>query len=515
MIKKIISRLLLGFFIFSFCFPAIAASGVGDSKFSEGEKLQAVISADEAVATAAQITFSAKHSLNPFPERPAVFSWNFGDGSFGAGEEAAHAFREPGVYEVQLNMQVGSEVDSTSFPLFVFERSVLFLTDSHQHEIKIGMLAEAAKERDVLLDVVWNIDNQAGFFAEENMVTAVLQEKFSTLRDTDLIIIWTRGDSGLNELSSFVQKLNPPLDFSSKEVVVITEGSLDSLARITRGIFIALRPREILLTRSDALRDIVFAESPVGLSESLEQQAIPFRAIDSGLEKFSFTAPLSFLVNYLVAEGIPTSVILLVLMLPVIATLVAFLKQVVGVTTFGVYIPSVLTLSFLAIGLKLGVAILFVVVFASILIRKILRHYRLAYIPRLSIALTFVSLAIFASIVLLTWIAPFGEYFRMADLIAASIFPMLIMSTLAEKFVSIQSEKGARSAIRMFVELLLVSLACYIVVGKWSYFQITMLAHPEIIFLFLLADIVLGKFTGLRITEYIRFREVIKKSEEE
>ena len=152
---------------------------------------------------------------------------------------------------------------------------------------------------------------------------------------------------------------------------------------------------------------------------------------------------------------------------------------------------------------------------ASILIRKILRRYRLAYTPRLAIVLTFVSFAIFGSIVLLVWLAPFGEYFRAADLITASIFPMLIMSTLAEKLVSIQTEKGAMNAVRTFAELFFVSLGCYFVVGEWSYFQILMLAHPEIIFLFLLADVALGRFTGLRITEYIRFREVIKKAEEE
>jgi hypothetical protein len=512
--SKLFSKVLLVILTFCFCLPAFAASGDEESKAAAG-RLQAVISADEAVAASAEINFSAKHSLNPFPERPAVFSWNFGDGSVGIGEETNHSFRNSGVYEIKLKMQVGGEIDETNFPLFVFERNILLLTDSHSREIKIAMLAEAAKERSIFLDVAWGVGNQAGFFAEENAITAVLQEKLSTIRDTDLIILWTRGGDGLNGLASFSQSLNPPLDFSEKEVIVITEGSLDSLARIARGSFATLQPREILITRPDALRDVILAENPASLTASLEKQAISHQVVDSGLEKFSFTAPLSFLVNYLVAEGIPSSVILLVLMLPVIATFVAFLKQVVGITTFGVYTPSVLTLSFLAIGLKLGITILFVVVVASILIRKILRRYRLAYTPRLAIVLTFVSFAIFAAIVLLTWLAPFGEYFRAADLIAASIFPMLIMSTLAEKFVSIQSEKGARSAIRMFVELLIVTLACYLIVGEWSYLQTAMLAHPEIIFLFLLADVVLGKFTGLRITEYIRFREVIKKAEEE
>ncbi|MFH0834142.1 MAG: 7TM domain-containing protein [Patescibacteria group bacterium] len=477
--------------------------------------LQAVISANDSGALNSQIEFSAEHSFNPFPERPAVFNWNFGDGSTASGETATHTFAKPGEFEIKLKMQSGKASAETSFQFFVFERNILLLTDSGANEDKITALAAAAREQNILLDTAWGVESQSGFFGDENALSAALQKKFETLTSTNLIILWARGSDGLNGLVSFAQKLNPPIDFSGKEVVVISDGNLDSLARIARGSFVSLAPREILITRSEALREIILTEDPTTLAATLEQQAISLQVIDSGLENFRITAPLSFLVNYLVASGIPSSVILLVLMLPVIATLVAFLKQVVGVTTFGVYTPSVLTLSFLAIGWKLGIVVLFVVVFSSILIRKILHRYRLAYTPRLAIVLSFVALAIFAAIVLLTWIAPFGSYFRVADLIAAAIFPMLIMSTLAEKFVSIQSEKGSRSAIQMFGELLLVSLACYLIVGEWSAFQTTMLAHPEIIFLFIVVDVMLAKFTGLRITEYVRFREVINKIEEE
>ncbi|MCF7846221.1 MAG: PKD domain-containing protein [Candidatus Peribacteraceae bacterium] len=511
-LRQLFSKVWLAFLAAVLICPAVLAA---DDLKPAAEELQAVISADASAAVDVPVEFSAAYSRNPFPERPAVFSWSFGDGSLENGEIVSHIFEEAGTYEIRLKMQSGFEVAETSFPLLVFEDNILLLTDSAAYEDKITALVGAAREQNTFLDVAWGVENQIGFFADENALTSALQEKFETLRTADLIILWASGGDGLNALASFAQKLNPPLDFSDKEVVVVSDGNLDSLARIARGSFASLEPREILLTRSDALREIVLSESPEALSGTLEVQAIPFRAIDSGLEDFQLTAPLSFFVSYLVASGIPPSVILLVLMLPVIATLVAFLKQVVGVTTFGVYTPSVLTLSFLAIGWKLGIAVLFVVVFASILIRKMLRRYRLAYTPRLAIVLSFVALAIFAAIVLLTWLAPFGSYFRVADLIAASIFPMLIMSTLAEKFVSIQSEKGSRSAVRMFGELLLVSLACYVVVGEWSSFQTLMLAHPEIILLFVVFDVMLAKFTGLRITEYFRFHEVIRKTEEE
>ncbi|MFA6458422.1 MAG: 7TM domain-containing protein [Patescibacteria group bacterium] len=512
--RRFFSKVSLGLCAFLLV-GSTAFAVAADAPVAPTETLQAVISADETAALGANAEFSAAHSLNLFPERPAVFTWNFGDGTTGSGETVTHAFTKPGIFKITLAMRVGKETAETSFEFFVFARSALLLTDSRTYEDKIAALSGAAREQNIFLDTAWGVEDQVGFFAGENALTAALQARFEALRSTNLIILWTRGSEGLNSLASFAQKLNPPLDFSAKEIVVISDGNLDSLARIARGNFAALAPREILLTRSDALREILLTDDIATLAQKLELQAIPLQVIDSGLEAFKITAPLSFLVNYLVASGIPASVILLVLMLPVIATLVAFLKQVVGVTTLGVYTPSVLTLAFLAIGWKLGIIVLCVVVFASVLIRKILRRYRLAYTPRLAIVLSFVALAIFAAIVLMTWLAPLGSYYRVADLIAASIFPMLIMSTLAEKFVSIQSEKGSRSAIRMLSELLLVSLACYLVVGQWSGFQTLMLAHPEIIFLFIAGDVLLAKFTGLRITEYVRFRELLQKEEEE
>jgi len=525
--RKLFSKVLLALLLVFFTAIAFAESEIeSESKIEDriipnensqntAKHLQAVVSADESVAVGGKAEFSAEYSDNPFPERPAVFNWDFGDGAVASGEVVSNIFRVSGVFEVSLEMRVGNESNATSFEFFVFEKNILLLTDSLANEPKIKILVGAAREQNTFLDTAWGVGESVGFFAGENALTTALQTKFETLRSTDLIILWAQGGDGLSSLANFAQKLNPPLDFSTKEIIVISDASLDSLARLARGSFATLAPREILLTRSDALRDVILTDDSTAIADLLDQQAIPFRVVDSGLEKFKITAPLSFLVNYLISEGIPASVILLVLLLPVIATIVAFLKQVVGITTFGVYTPSVLTLSFLAIGWRLGIIVLFVVVFASILIRKILRSYRLAYTPRLAIVLAFVSLAIFAAIVLITYLAPLGQYFRATDLITASIFPMLIMSTLAEKFVSVQTEKGSRSAIQMFGELLLVSLGCYLVVGKWSFLQTVLLAHPEIIFLFMLFDLVLGRFTGLRITEYIRFREVIKKSEEE
>ena len=82
------------------------------------------------------------------------------------------------------------------------------------------------------------------------------------------------------------------------------------------------------------------------------------------------------------------------------------------------------------------------------------------------------------------------------------------MITLAEKFVATQIEKGSRAATFLAGETLLISLIGYALI-RWDAFMILILNHPWLILLTFIVNFTLGKWSGLRITEYIRFRKVI------
>ena len=128
------------------------------------------------------------------------------------------------------------------------------------------------------------------------------------------------------------------------------------------------------------------------------------------------------------------------------------------------------------------------------------------YIPRMAIVLTFVSLTILFLMFL-------GAIFNISNIVSISVFPMLIMSTMVEKFVSIQSGKGLRKALTLVGEAVLVAIICFFV-AEWGFLKVFVLGHPEVIFLFLLANIALARFSGLRLLEYVRFREIIRHAEE-
>lgn len=210
------------------------------------------------------------------------------------------------------------------------------------------------------------------------------------------------------------------------------------------------------------------------------------------------------IINFFLAEGIPLETVILILMLPIIATFIAFLRQVVGIKAFGIYTPLIITFAFLATnGLKYGIAIFLAVILAGMVMRFVLKPFRLLYLPRVAIMLTVVA---FVILLMLT----FGGSFRRTGLAAVSIFPILIIITLVEKFVAVQIEKGNKTAIVLALETLFISVVGFYLAG-WETLIKIIVADPWLVLLTLPVNFFLGKWTGLRLSEYLRFKEILKK----
>jgi len=213
---------------------------------------------------------------------------------------------------------------------------------------------------------------------------------------------------------------------------------------------------------------------------------------------------ISPIINFFLNEGVPFDTVILLLMLPIIATFIAILRQVVGIKAFGIYTPLIITFAFLATnGIKYGIAIFIAVLLAGLLMRFVLKPFCLLYLPRVAIMLSIVSLLILLLLV-------FGGGFKRTGLAAVSIFPILIMITLVEKFVAVQIEKGNRTAVILAFETLVISIAGYYI-ASWPPLIQLIATHPWIILLTLPINVLLGKWTGLRLSEYIRFKQILKK----
>ncbi|OIO52009.1 MAG: hypothetical protein CO003_01665 [Candidatus Portnoybacteria bacterium CG_4_8_14_3_um_filter_44_15] len=213
-----------------------------------------------------------------------------------------------------------------------------------------------------------------------------------------------------------------------------------------------------------------------------------------------------FPIQYLINHGIPQETISLLLMIPIIATIIALSRQVIGIKGFGIYTPLIISFAFLSTGLKFGLMLFLAILLVGTLSRLVVKKLRLLYLPRMAIIVIIVTLTVIGAMYL-------GIYANRTEVITTSIFAILIMITLIEKFIAAQIEQGARGAIILTSETLILSIISFWVVN-WSWLQDVVVQYPVWIIIFsLLTNLLLGRWTGLRLFEYYRFREVIKNVE--
>jgi hypothetical protein len=205
---------------------------------------------------------------------------------------------------------------------------------------------------------------------------------------------------------------------------------------------------------------------------------------------------------YFVSRGVPEDTVVQLLIFPVIVTLIAFFRQIVGIKAFGIYTPSIVTFAFLATKIKYGVAIFVIVILVGMLMRYVLRSLRILYLPRVAITLSIVA---FSILILLS----VGGSMQRTGLAAVSIFPILIMITIVEKFVATQIEKGNKTALILAGETLIISVVGYFI-ASWSVLIGALGNYPWLVLLTIPVNIVLGRWDGLRLTEYLRFRKILK-----
>lgn len=208
--------------------------------------------------------------------------------------------------------------------------------------------------------------------------------------------------------------------------------------------------------------------------------------------------------------GVPLDTVVLILMIPIVVTIITFLRQVVGIKAFGIYTPAMITFAFYSIGLqagnfnkgvKYGTSIFVMVITIGTLSRILLRRFRLLYLPRMAIVITLVSFATLAVLIV-------GGFFHRTGLAQVSIFPILIMITLVEKFVATQIEKGSRTAVILSLETLAISLISYFFI-QWQPLRNFIQQYPWVVFATIFINLLLGRWTGLRLAEYIRFKDLI------
>jgi len=434
------------------------------------------------------------------------YSWDFGDGSeIRFGEVVKYTYTEPGVYRVKMNIKQGSERESIEKDIQVYTKQMVLITDVLQ-ETLAAVDAEAAEEG-VLLNVI-EVPKDASDLSNEDSVIRKFQENLETLKAAESIIFYTSSTQGMQAFGQFwkIISQDSQTELKNKLLVQISASSLERDAKLIQPVYEIVQPQYIVLTRPESLNPIFTEESINMVFNELSLRGIEVQKVDEK-SRIPVYLPFSRLLNLFSSSGLSQTVIYLLLSVPFLAFVIAFFRQFVGVSTFGVLAPLMLSLAFLVLGLQFGMAVFLVVMLVSWGIRVLFDRVELLYIPKVALLLSCLALSFFLVLGL-------AVYFEASLDLSLTIFPMMVMSSMSEKFLSSQSAEGIRSALIAVVETVLVSLIAYAFVD-WAIIKDNVLAMPELILLPILGTIWLGKFTGLRVSEYIKFRSLLREESQE
>ncbi|WP_345976905.1 7TM domain-containing protein [Sulfurimonas sp. HSL3-7] len=223
------------------------------------------------------------------------------------------------------------------------------------------------------------------------------------------------------------------------------------------------------------------------------------------LKAAMYASPLNAFNLYKIFEsiGISQNLLKIILMIPLGALVVVIFRNVIGLETFGTFLPALIATAARETGLWWGLLGFMFIILLAAGVRKVLDHMQLLHSPKMAIMLTIVVIAM----LLMTIFAVQSSLFDLAHI---SLFPIAILAITAERFAIVHEEQGLVKALRISFFTLIVIIAAYVVMSS-LFMQSLIIAFPELLLFLIVLNLWLGKWVGMRLSEFIRFRKLLFK----
>lgn len=188
---------------------------------------------------------------------------------------------------------------------------------------------------------------------------------------------------------------------------------------------------------------------------------------------------------------------------PIGILLVVLMRNVVGIQTMGTFTPMLISMALVKTGFITGLVCFASIILLGLGIRFIMSKLNLLLVPRISAVVIFVILIIHA----LTFI---GYSFDIKVAQASVFFPIIITAWIIERASITWEEDGPLNAGRELFNSILVGIIVYFVICN-DYIRHIMFVFNEFNIVILFIVMLLGTYTGYRLTELKRFAPLIKK----
>jgi hypothetical protein len=249
---------------------------------------------------------------------------------------------------------------------------------------------------------------------------------------------------------------------------------------------------DLQLVRGHNVRDLDYACL-------VEHRSLPDEAAPTATPVQRFFAQIS-LYNLPPSQR---SLVEFLLLLPVAALIICLYRNVIGVNSFGTFAPALVGLAFRELESLPGILVFVSIVLIGWGMRRVLDRYHLLQVPRSAFLLSLVVILLLTTILLANFREmEFTHYF--------SLFPMVILTGMIERFWTLETEDGTPSSFKTLLGTMLIAATISLVVSLRAVVE-HMFRYPETLGLIMAGQLLIGRYTGYRVSELFRFRDFVQQ----
>jgi hypothetical protein len=193
----------------------------------------------------------------------------------------------------------------------------------------------------------------------------------------------------------------------------------------------------------------------------------------------------------------------ILLLIPFGALILVILRNVVGVKTFGTFMPVLVALAFRETQLLWGLFWFVIIVGTGLTLRFYLENLKLLLVPRLASVLIIV-------VMLMAALSIITHNLGLERGLSVALFPMVIMTMTIERMSIVWEERGASEALQQGGGTLIAAVLAYLIITN-EFISHFVFIFPESLLVLLACTLLLGRYTGYRLLELKRFKAIVSK----
>lgn len=429
------------------------------------------------------------------------YEWNI-DGIIESSAILDYSFEEAGTKNIELSIYwilnaTELRVYQSNIELFVFSEAMLFVVEEN-FKSYFESFQSLARERGVLVNNTW-------FFREDQLLSIDFWELYREFQTSFPVSSDYISVLGNKEFSvSLLRHGN--IEGGIENIVLLSSYNRVLFREYFKNSFSDTEVSWNAFLLDDIHIDQLL-RSPLSyneLSQSLIQNWYTLLDLRFDMRNhpvFFLSSQVQYLWRYLTQ-----SELYLLLLIPFFITAISVSKHLIGVNTLGIIIPVFLSYLMIDVGIPEILAVFVIMWAINIIIGQYLNRYALLYTPK-------ISFLIICNILIYFLIGHILQYFNLGSLHFEHLVTFVFFIIMSERFLVIVTSKE-------FLEYkwsILGTLWLSVILALWASIDIIrvfLFSYPEILILLLPINFYMAQFTGLRFTEYLRFKEVMKDIEE-